>query len=112
MCGLAHRRVVHVQVVANGADHDFPGVEPHPDAHLDAVGALHLVGVSAHRRLHGHGRVTGPHSMVFVGHRRPEQGHDAIAQHLVHGAFVAVHRVHHDMQRRIQQCLGRFRIEP
>ena len=50
--------------------------------------------------------------MVFVGHWHPEQGHNAIAQHLVHGAFIAVHRVHHDVQRRVQQCLGRFRIEP
>ena len=32
--GLAHGRVVHVQVVANRPHHDFPGVEPHAGLHL------------------------------------------------------------------------------
>ena len=32
-------------------------------------------------------------------------------EHLVHGAFVAVHGVHHDVQRRVQELAGLFGIE-
>ncbi len=108
---LADRRVVHGQVVADRPHHDVAGVQAH--AHLEprAVGALRLIGVLTHGGLHGQGRVTGAHGVVFVGHRRPEQGHDAVAEHLVHGALVAVHGVHHDVQRRVEQRLGLLRIE-
>ena len=63
------------------------------------------------RRLHGQGSVTGPHGVIFVRHWRPEEGHDAIAQHLVHRALKAVHGVHHALQRRIEELLGGFRVE-
>ena len=108
---LPHRRVVHVQVVANGADHHFPGVEPHPDAHLDAVGAAHRFRVLAHGRLHGQGGVAGPQGVVLMGQRRPEEGHDAVAQHLIHRALEAVYGVHHAMQGGIEELLGGFRVE-
>ena len=39
--------------------------------------------------------------MVFMGKRRAEQGKDAIAQHLRHIALIAMHRVHHQLQGRI-----------
>ena len=65
--------------------------------------AAHLLSVAAHGGLHGQGGVTGPHGVVFMGHRRAEERHDAVAQHLVHRAFVAVHGVHHDVQRRVQE---------
>ena len=64
-----------------------------------------------HRLLHGEGGVTGPDGVVFMGQRRPEQGHDAVAQDLVDRAFVAVHGVHHEVQHRIQDLPGLFRIE-
>ena len=108
--GLAHRRVVHVQVVANGPHHHLAGVEPDADLQRQAVRAAHLLGVAAHGGLHGQGGVAGAHGVVFVGKRRPEQGHDAIAQHLVHRALVAVHGVHHALQRRVEELLGVFRI--
>ena len=44
--GLAHGRVVHVQVVADGPHHHLPGVEPDADLHLDAMRAAHLLGCS------------------------------------------------------------------
>ena len=49
--------------------------------------------------------------MIFVGHRGAEERHNAVAEHLVDGAFVAVHGVHHDVQRRVQELTGLFRIE-
>jgi hypothetical protein len=84
-----------VQVVADGPNHDLPRVEPYPDAHLDAMGAPHLLGIFAHSGLHHQRGIAGPHCVVFMGDRRPEEGHDAVAQHLVHGALVTVHRLHH-----------------
>ena len=41
----------------------------------------------------------------------PEEGHKAVAQHLVHSAFKAVHGVHHDVDGRVQELLGSFWIE-
>ena len=49
--------------------------------------------------------------MVFVGNGRPKQGHNAVAQHLVHGALEAVHGVHHAVQGRVEELLGGFGIE-
>jgi hypothetical protein len=46
-----------------------------------------------------------------MGHRGAEERHDAIAQDLVHRAFVAVDRVHHALQRGIQEALGGFGVE-
>ena len=41
--------------------------------------------------------------MVLVGERRAEQRHDAVAHDLVHGALVAVHRLHHALEHRIEE---------
>jgi hypothetical protein len=49
--------------------------------------------------------------VIFVRHGRTKQGHDAIAQHLVHRPFKAVYGVHHALQRRIEEGLGRFGIQ-
>ena len=46
-----------------------------------------------------------------MGHRGAEEGHDAVAQHLVHRALVAVHGVHHEVQGRVEELLGLFRVE-
>ena len=108
--GLADRRVVHVQVIANGAHHHLAGVEPDADLHGDAMGAAHLVGIVSHRRLHGQGRVAGPHGMVFMGQRGPKQRHDAVAHDLVHRALVAVHGGHHALQHRVEELAGLFGI--
>ena len=79
--------------------------ELRPDAHLDRdpMRATHLLAVAAHGVLHGQRRIAGPHRMVLMGNRRPEQGHDAIAHDLIHGALVAVHRRHHAFEHRVEQ---------
>jgi hypothetical protein len=100
-----------VEVVANRPDDDFAGIEPHPRRHLQAVGAAHRFRIAAHGRLHGQSGVTGPHGVILVGHRGPEERHDTIPEHLIHRAFVAVHGVHHDVQRRVQEPAGLFGIE-
>ncbi len=39
--------------------------------------------------------------MVLVRQRSAEEGHDAVAHHLVHRAFVAMDRLHHQLQHRV-----------
>src|SRR5206468_12942826 len=55
---------------------------------------------------------TSTGSTVFVGNGSAKQRHDAIAKHLVHCAFEAVHGVHHEMDGGIEELLGGFGIEP
>jgi len=50
--------------------------------------------------------------VVFMGHWGAEERHDAVPEHLIDGALKAVHGVHHDVQRRIEEPLGGFRVEP
>ena len=46
-----------------------------------------------------------------MGNGGTEEGHNAIAQHLVDGAFIAVHGVHHNVDGGIEQLLSGFRVE-
>ena len=66
--------------------------------------APQLLRVPAHRLLHAQRGVAGAHRVVLVGERRAEERHDAVAHHLVHGALVAVHRLHHPLEHRIEQA--------
>ena len=106
MGGLPHRRVVHVQVTANGPHHHFSRVQPNADVDRHALRALHLSGVVLDGLLHAQRAVAGPHRVVFMGDRRTEQGHDAIAHDLVDRPLVAMHRLHHALQHRVQQLPG------
>ena len=40
-----------------------------------------------------------------------KQGHNAVAQHLVHRALIAVHGVHHALQGWVEEPLGLFWVE-
>ena len=100
-----------MQVVANGAHHHFSGVEANAALQNHAMRAAHFLGIGGKPRLHGQGRIAGPDGVILVGNRRPKEGHNAIAQHLVHGAFIAVHRVHHGVQSGIEELLGDFGVE-
>jgi hypothetical protein len=87
-----------VEVTADRADHDLPGIQRDADVDGHAFGALDLARILFHRRLHGEGSVTRPHRMVFMGNGRPEQGHDVVPHDLVHRPLVAVHGRHHLFQ--------------
>ena len=67
--------------------------------------------IALHRFLHRQGRVAGAQGVIFMRQRRAEQRHDAVAQNLIDGAFVAVHCIHHDMQDRIEILAHLFGIE-
>ena len=67
--------------------------------------------IGPHGRLHGQRRIAGAQGVVFVGNGGAKQGHNAIAEHLIHRALEAVHGVHHEVDDGIQELLGRFGIE-
>ena len=48
--------------------------------------------------------------MILVRERRAEQRHDAVAHHLVDGAFVAVHRLHHAFEDRVEDLARLFGV--
>ena len=48
--------------------------------------------------------------MIFMGERRPEQRHDAVAHDLVHRALVAVHGLHHAFEDGVEDSPGFFRV--
>jgi hypothetical protein len=49
--------------------------------------------------------------MILVRDRRPEQGHDAVARCLAHRPFVAMHGVHHYLDRAVKKPLGLLDIQ-
>ena len=56
--------------------------------------------------LHVERGVAGSHGMILMGQRRAEQRHDPVAHHLVHGALVAVDRLHHPLEHRVEELPG------
>jgi hypothetical protein len=44
--------------------------------------------------------------VILVSERRSEERHDPIAHHLVHGALVPMHGVHHSLEHGIQDPAG------
>src|SRR6516165_12175329 len=100
---LAHYRVIHMKVIADRGDDDFPRVEPDADRHLYSMRALNLVGIPADALLHRQPRITRAHGMILDGERCAKEGHDPVAHDPVHGAFVAVHRLDHAIKHRVEQ---------
>ena len=107
VCGLANRRIVHMQVVTDGAYHHLPRVEANADLHLHTVCAAHLGAIAAYGLLHSQGSVTGAHGVILMRHWRAKQRHDAVAHDLVHRTLIAVHGRHQTLQYRVEE-LTRF----
>ena len=70
-----------------------------------------LLGDGLHGCLHRQGGIAGAQGVVFVRDGGAKQGHNAIAEHLVHRALEAMHGVHHEVDGRIEELLGGFGIE-
>ena len=83
-----------------------------PDAHLDghALSPLDLDGILFAPGLHGQGRIAGPHRMVLMGNRRPEQRHNAITHDLIHRPLVAVYGLHHALEHWVEELAGLFGV--
>jgi hypothetical protein len=104
---LTDGRVIHVKVVADGADHDFARVEADTDLHRRTVRAPRLLGVPIDRFLHLERGIAGADGVVLVRNRCAEERHDPVAHHLVHRALVAVDGLHHVREDRVED-LARF----
>jgi len=100
--GLPDRRVVHVEVRADRADDHLTRVETHTDLDGNPVTPEHTLGVALHRLLHAEGGVAGAHRVILVRERRTEERHYAVAHHLVHGALVAMDRLHHPFEHGVE----------
>ena len=111
VCRLPDRGVVHAQVTADRPYVHLPGVEPDPDLDRGIPLAPDLLAISSDRLLHPERGVARADRMILVREGGAEQSHDAVAHDLIHGAFVAMYRVHHNMDGRIEELLGGFRIE-
>ena len=83
-----------------------PEFNPTGDLDEHALGPSHGLGVLLDRVLHPERRVAGPHRVILMGDRRPEQCHDPVAHHLVHGALVVMDRLHHPLERRVEELAG------
>jgi hypothetical protein len=106
MRGQPDHGVVRVQIATNRPNDDLTGVQSDTDLNRNAIGPQDSVYILADRLLHPKRRVARPHRVVLVGDRRPEQRHDPVAHDLVHGALVAVDRLYHALEDRIQELAG------
>ena len=97
---LADGRVVDVQVAADRAHEHLAGIEPDTDRQRRPVGAAFAE--SPDGVLHRERRVARAYRVIFDGDRRPEERHDAVAHHLVHGAAVAAHGLDHPVEYGIE----------
>ena len=48
--------------------------------------------------------------MILVGDRRAEEGHNPIAHNPVHGALIAVDRLDHAFEHRVEELLRVLRV--
>ena len=88
--GVALRRVVHAEIVADPADDHFAGVDAHARREAEAVGSFDLGHVTGEHVAQVQRRVARALRVVFVRDRRPEKRHDAVAGELVDEAFKAL----------------------
>src|SRR5690349_23434982 len=102
--------VIHAQVAPDGAYYDIARMEAHSDGHGRAGASAGLVRVPADGFLHLQGGITGAQRVVLVGERRPEERHDAVAHDLVDGTLIAVNRLHHPLEYRVEDLACFLRI--
>ena len=100
---LPDRRVVHVEVAADGAHDDLAGVQADADLDRDALAPPEVLGVLLDGLLHPERGIAGPDGVVLVGERRAEERHDPVAHDLVHGALVAVDGLHHALEDGVEE---------
>jgi hypothetical protein len=108
---VAHGRVVHAEVSANGAHHHDAGVEAHPYTEFHTVRATdvllkRLQALADPQR--GAERSVG---MVLVGDGGSEERHDAVTEKLIDVAFVAVNCLQHDLERPVHNRVDVFGVQ-
>ncbi len=108
--GLTHGCVVDLQIVRHRPRDDLAGVQSDADLDVGPIGRARDVGISPHRLLHGKRGIARPDRMILLCPGCAEEGHDPVAHHLVHGAFVPAHRLDHPLEHGIQDAAHVLRI--
>jgi hypothetical protein len=108
--GLADGGIIDSEIAADRAHHDVSGVETDADLHLEPLGATQLVRVTAHGFLHPERGIACAHGVILVREGSTEQGHDAIAHHLIDGALVVVDGTHHALENGIEDLARSFGV--
>ncbi len=100
--GMAYRRVLGMALAGlNRTDHHLPGVDPDPHLQVDAAVRAQPLSVTPHLLLHPQRRIERALGMVLVRHGGAEQREDAISGGLHDVAAIAMDRVDHQLQRRV-----------
>src|SRR5207247_1859937 len=73
-------------------------VETHADVDRQPKASVQLLRVLLHPLLHPEGGVARADGVILVGDRRAEEGHDAVAHDLVHGALVVMAGLDHALE--------------
>ena len=107
---VAHRGVVHAEVVADAPHDDEPAVEPHAHHELgrEAGPGARLV-QAAQDAERGQHRAAG---VILVRDGRAEQRHEAVAEELVDRAFVVVDLGEGQLEEALEQTVHRLRPQP
>jgi hypothetical protein len=87
-----------------------PRVQADSNIERETVRSANLRRIASDGGLHVERGVARAHCVIFVGHGRAEERHDPVAHHLVHGALVAVDRLHYVLKDRIQELAGLFGV--
>ena len=96
--------VLHGQIIANGVYHHLAGIESH--ANIQPVVAR------SNGLLHVEGCIARSYCVILMGQRCAEQRHDSIALHPVDDTLVAVDRLHHGVDCRLQAIQRLLWIQP
>ena len=88
-----------------------PGIEPHPHAERHGLARLERQRPVGHGAGNSEGGERGAPGMVLVGDGRAEERHEAVAQELVHRAFVAVHLRQGELEEAAQEVVHQVGAE-
>ena len=102
---VAHCGVVHAQVVADLADHDGSGVEPDANGQLRTRRTSQLSAGLFHPPLDRDRRQDCPTGVILMGHRRAEEGHEAVAKELIDRALVAVDLTERELEEAVEHAV-------
>src|ERR687897_370703 len=100
---LTNCRIVHLQVTPDGAHHYLSRVQTNSYLNGYSLAPSDSLGVTLYRLLHLERRIARAHSVVFMGERRTEQRHDAVAHDLIDGSLITVDGFHHVLEDGIKE---------
>ncbi len=107
--GLTDRPILEVEVILCRRHHEFARTQPDSDLGSASRGRSAAF-VSTSHGMDRFGCEARPQRMVFLSPRDPEQGHDAVAQHLIDRSAKPVNRVDQDLQNAEKALVRLLRV--